>query len=179
MKGSRKKGKGFSKTGIRELTDADDLFAAFSGETESSDTEEDFSELIERSLAEKGQKDLLDEKRSAPDVPQDQSPPIHEQLKTYPIPQDELDLHRYTAEEALCKTESFIQTARLQGIKTVRIIVGKGIHSRGKAVLPDIIEEKIVSLKKSGQILTFMWENRSKRSSGAMIVYLQQKNVGC
>ena len=87
-------------------------------------------------------------------------------------PQDELDLHGHTADEAEQKAAVFIQAAQARRLHTVRIIVGKGLHSRGNAVLPDVIEAKMADLKKAGAVLTFRWEKQSKHRSGALIVYL-------
>jgi len=55
----------------------------------------------------------------------------------------------------------------------LRIIVGKGIHSLSKAVLPDVVEKKIVELKKEDIVMTFLWEKHRKLKSGAIIVYLK------
>jgi len=65
-----------------------------------------------------------------------------------------------------------IKSARQRGLQTLRVITGKGLHSYGKAVLPEVVEEKVVELKKQNLILTFRWEKGSKRKSGALIVYL-------
>ncbi|OQX20720.1 MAG: hypothetical protein BWK80_35435, partial [Desulfobacteraceae bacterium IS3] len=62
-------------------------------------------------------------------------------------------------------------------LRTVRIIVGKGLHSEGKAVLRDVVEEKLVSLKREGMILSFKWEKTNKLKSGAIIVYLISDNT--
>jgi DNA-nicking Smr family endonuclease len=84
----------------------------------------------------------------------------------------ELDLHGATAPDAEKRTESFIENARREKIRTVRIIVGKGLHSEGKAKLPDVVEKKIIRLKRKNWLLGFEWEKKDKRKSGAMIVYL-------
>ncbi len=84
----------------------------------------------------------------------------------------QIDLHGCNREEAERKADSFIYNASYKGLKTVRIVVGKGIHSAGKAVLPDIIETKMIALKKEQVVLSYCWEKRKKRKSGAIIVYL-------
>ena len=87
-------------------------------------------------------------------------------------PGAELDLHGCHVREALVRVEAFLETAALQGLDAVRIIVGKGLHSQGGAVLPDAVEGKIVDLKRRGRVATFAWEKKHKRASGAVIVFL-------
>ena len=50
--------------------------------------------------------------------------------------------------------------------------MGKGLHSQGGAVLPDVIEDLAVALKRQKVVLTYRWEKRIKRKSGSLIVYL-------
>ena len=94
-------------------------------------------------------------------------------VQSYPPPQETLDLHGYTAQEAEGKTRYFIEDARHRGIRTLRIITGKGLHSPGGvAVLPDIIEQQLTLLKKDKVIVSFGWERKVKSKSGALHVYL-------
>jgi DNA-nicking Smr family endonuclease len=97
---------------------------------------------------------------------------LKERLRRYPAPQAQLDLHGATALEARQRTEVFMRSARTDGLFTVRVIVGKGLHSEGGAVLPDVIEELLLALKRTGTVLTYRWEKDIKRKSGAVIVYL-------
>ncbi len=83
-----------------------------------------------------------------------------------------MDLHGYTAAEAQSGTEAFIRKARNKGIHTLRLITGKGLHSQGKAVLPDVVERKLIELKQKKWVLGYKWEKKDKRKSGAVIVYL-------
>jgi len=174
-----------SKNGISILGKDDDLVELFTGKKSEKKSEKkpeekpeekpemNFAEMFEKSLDENGDfQTILQEK-------EDSSSPVKaltvmERIKAYPDPEDEIDLHGYTAREAKAKTEIFIQNAHYKGIQTLRIIVGKGLHSQSKAVLPDIIEKKVACLKKGNLVLTFQWENRGKLKSGAMIVYLTQ-----
>jgi len=160
-----------NRTGVRQLSRDEDLSLLFSGNQEQPDTAKGFSELLEESLRQPGGGcwPLKPEQAVAPD----RKPlPVHEQIKHYPRPQDELDLHGHTAEAAAEKIDAFLQAARLRGIRTVRLVVGRGRHSRVAAVLPDVAEQKVVALKKQGLLRTFVWERRCKLSSGALIVYL-------
>ena len=88
-------------------------------------------------------------------------------------PQADLDLHGCHVREALVRVETFIETSALQGLKAVRIIVGKGLHSQGSAVLPDAVAEKIVDLKRRGRVAAFAWDKKRKSSSGSLLVYLK------
>ena len=55
-------------------------------------------------------------------------------------PTQTLDLHQMTREEALRATTSFLARSRREGHQLVRIICGRGIHSREGAVLPDALD---------------------------------------
>jgi len=91
----------------------------------------------------------------------------------YPPPQETLDLHGCTSQEAEDKTRHFIDNARTRGLRTIRIITGKGLHSPGGvAVLPDAIEQQLTLLKKEKAIAGFDWEKKVKSRSGALHVYL-------
>lgn len=156
------------KKGFRVLTDEHDLYQLF-GEKKNS-KQEDFGRIFEESQQDKQQQLLLLEKKKI----SSQTTPltVSQRIKTYPPPQLELDLHGATAPEAEKRTESFIENARQKKIRTLRIIVGKGLHSEGKAKLPDVVENKIVRLKRKNWLLDFEWEKKDKRKSGALIVYL-------
>jgi DNA-nicking Smr family endonuclease len=131
---------------------------------------DDFRKMLEDYLDGKDKHSLLREKH---DDPPDKKPPSKtERLKSYPPPQEELDLHGCTAQEALTKTEMFIRNARYKGKRTLLIIVGKGIHSDGRAILPDAVEDRLIELVQKNWVLSFEWEKGLKRKSGALIVYL-------
>jgi DNA-nicking Smr family endonuclease len=130
-----------------------------------------FGRLVQRSLAERDLQRLLEEKirqerRGA------QKMSLRQQIKSHPLPQRQLDLHGCTAVQAQQRTEAFVRGALHAELATLRIIVGKGLHSQGRAVLPDAVAEKLSELKRRGQVLTFQWEKHKKSRSGALIVYL-------
>ena len=56
--------------------------------------------------------------------------------------QDELDLHEMILDDAVAHTRAFLDNSYAKGLRKVRIITGKGIHSRnGEAVLrPAVID---------------------------------------
>lgn len=127
-----------------------------------------FGEELEKNLADKDMREVLKEKRRADKVVLTD----RERLQTYPSPQAELDLHGKTGPEAARKTASFIRKTVALRLQTVRIITGKGLHSDGPAVLPDVVESKLEELKGEQRIFAFVWEKKAKHKSGAVIVYL-------
>ena len=151
-----------------DLLSADDKL--FDNSIDEKEPEKSFSEMVEESFSDRSNIDMIKEKISASFEDMRSNESI--KSKAYPDPQDEIDLHGLTAEEAELKTDFFIRDSKIKGLSTICIIVGKGIHSQGKAVLPDIVERKIIDLKREGQIFTFKWEKGKKHKSGAVIVYL-------
>ncbi|MBU0991875.1 MAG: Smr/MutS family protein [Proteobacteria bacterium] len=132
--------------------------------------EEDFEEMLSQSLAGKTVKKLLQEKDSA--YQHAKPVTLNEKIKRYPAPESELDLHGFTAAQAREKSELFVRNGLRTGKLTIRIIVGKGLHSEDQAVLPDVVEDKLKELKKENIVLAFRWEKQIKKRSGAIIVYL-------
>jgi DNA-nicking Smr family endonuclease len=163
------------KKGFRVLTDSHDLYQLFTENSQGkdkTDKDENFARMFEQYQDDKYHKRMMQQKLVEVDKAKTTPIPVGERLKIYPGPQLELDLHGYTADGAGAKTEAFLRSARQNDIRTVRIIVGKGLHSEGKAVLPDVVEKKIIELKRKKWVLTFKWEKKDKRKSGALIVYL-------
>jgi DNA-nicking Smr family endonuclease len=88
-------------------------------------------------------------------------------------PQEELDLHGMTSDEALMRLKSFIEGSRRKGLEQVLIIVGKGNHSEGgKSVLHPIVE---TWLKGEGKTQTSKYKNAPPKlgGSGAIQVWLK------
>ena len=174
-----------TKQGIRRLSLDDTLFDEIeddvsihnenfekrpNGIREEKEPDKTFDELLEESLSDKSNRERIKEKIAA------ESKEIFlskgSKLLNYPEPQDEIDLHRLKGDEAGLKADFFIRDSKARGLATIKIIVGKGTHSEGRAILPDIVEGKIIDLKREGQIKTFKWEKGKKLKSGAVIVYL-------
>lgn len=106
----------------------------------------------------------LSEKDSSRDFPSK----IHD-FSAFPKPQSTLDLHGFTAGEAQKSAESFLSHAFHQHLRTLRLIVGKGLHSKQQqSVLPGLIEGWLVSLRRQHKILGYKWE----KGGGAVLVYL-------
>ena len=153
--------------GVNKLSINDYLFDEIEKETE---PEKSFEELLEESLTGESSQTLIKEKITASSDKTKLSK--NTKLSNYPEPQDEIDLHGFKGDEAELKADFFIRDSKARGLVTIRIIVGKGTHSEGRAVLPDIVEGKIIDLKREGQIHTFKWEKGKKVKSGAVIIYL-------
>jgi len=100
--------------------------------------------------------------------------PYHKRIKRYPPPEKDLDLHGFTALGAELKAGSFLISCQQQGYFTVRIIVGRGLHSELGPVLPDMVEDLLATLKARNIVLGFAWERKKKSRSGAVIVYLRR-----
>ena len=90
----------------------------------------------------------------------------------YPSPQEHLDLHGLTGQEAEGKVTNFLLTARQKGLRTVAVITGKGLHSQGLPVLRDLVEGMAKDMKVGGEIRNYVWENGQREKSGAIIIYL-------
>lgn len=126
--------------------------------------EDDFEALLDRSFKQ------IPEKRGGRPKPMS----LKKRLKRYPPVEKQLDLHGYTAQRAQAMARSFIQTHKEQGYFTLRVIVGKGRRSLMGPVLPDVVEDLALAMKKQGVILWYEWENKKKSQSGALIIYLKQ-----
>jgi len=166
MVGSKKSPK-IDKHGFPVLERDDDLFVLF-GEEE---PQESFTGMFEDSFAPEHFREGLQEKEGTA-VP-GRVVTVRERIRKYPGPEAEIDLHGCTARQAQQKVESFVLAARVQGLRTVRIITGKGLHSPGEAVLPPVVEERLRELKREKMVLACRWEGKSRRSSGSLIVYLE------
>lgn len=96
-------------------------------------------------------------------------------INDYPkYPQDEpLDLHTFTVKEALMRADAYIRASKGNGLRTIQIITGKGLHSEnGKAKIRDAIRDRVIELKRQNIVHSFKWDQRREKSSGAIIVYL-------
>ena len=158
-----------TKQGVDQLTMDDALFA---DSTKNIGPEKSFKELVDESFSDESNRALIKEKITTASDKIELSK--NSKLNAYPEPQDEIDLHGLHGDEAELKTDFFIRDSNAKGLSTIRIIVGKGTHSEGRAVLPDIIEGKVIDLKGEGQILSFKWEKGKKLRSGAIIIYLKK-----
>jgi hypothetical protein len=58
-----------------------------------------------------------------------------------------LDLHGETAESARRRAEPWLRSRQAEGVRTVRLITGRGLHSVGPPVLRGEIEEMLGALR--------------------------------
>ncbi|MCB2168750.1 MAG: Smr/MutS family protein [Deltaproteobacteria bacterium] len=158
------------KNGILVLDDCQDLGRLLEAVPAASPGEDDLADAFEQSLAHDAR--TLIKKKTDGFFPTRRLT-LKERLKRYPKPQGQLDLHGATVLQAEQRTDSYIRTAHVEGTLTLRIIVGKGLHSEAGAVLPDVVEDRLLRLKRDGLVLSYRWEKGLKRKSGAVIVYLE------
>ncbi len=125
--------------------------------------EENFEDLLEESFKKKRSKSV---KKSTP-------MPVKKRIKRYPPVEVELDLHGFNAVGAQVKARSFIHSCKQQGYFTLRIIVGKGIHSELGPVLPDVVEDVLKEMKKQDLVIWYEWDKKKKSKSGSVVVYLK------
>ncbi len=134
------------------------------GDKDFTENSVDFAELLEESF----------KKGKEKSVKKISSMPVKKRIKRYPPVEAELDLHGYTAIGAQVKARSFIHSRKHQGFFTIRIIVGKGLHSDLGPVLPDVVEQVLQEMKKQNLVIWYEWDKKKKSKSGAVIVYLKQ-----
>ena len=158
-----------NRHGIPRLDSQADLQRLFDASVEDTGDGRALSETLHQSLA-RDARGLMKKKTGGFFPPRRLS--LKEKLQRYPGPQAQLDLHGATAARARERAASFIRTAQADGLYTLRIIVGKGRHSEGGPVLPDVIEDLLLELKRDDVVLSYRWEKRVKRKSGAVIVFL-------
>lgn len=128
--------------------------------------QDDFESLLEQSFEDPEIMELLWEKKNV--IPEKQLP-LGEVVKDYPAPQRELDLHGKISSEAMRELEHFIGLSVQHRIRTVRIVTGKGLHSKNMvSVLPEMAEKKLAELRRAGKVLAF----KRDKTGGAFLVYL-------
>jgi len=90
-------------------------------------------------------------------------------VKSYPVVQCELDLHGFSVPEGLFELERFITQSLQHRLRTVRVITGKGLHSKNMiSVMPEEIEKKLAHLKREAKVFAF----RREKTGGSFAVYL-------
>lgn len=132
-------------------------------------TRQTFADQIDSRLADTDLQRVLAEKRGKKPRP----PTLKERLRTYPPPQEELDLHGTIGAEAEARVVGFLNASTAFKHRTVRIITGKGKHTEGPAVLPPLVEATLAQLKQAGRILHYAWDQKTRERSGAVLVYLK------
>lgn len=164
---TKKPEKRIGKQPIRKLTASDDLGVLFSSDQEN-EIPHTFASALASGLCATTLAEILTEKEELPTPAQS----LQAAIKNSPPPQDRVDLHGCTAAEAETKTENFLRRALRNHLKTVLVITGKGLHSPEGSVLKDVIEARLKIMKNNGAILAYLWENKNREKSGALLVYL-------
>lgn len=89
--------------------------------------------------------------------------------------QDELDLHEMILDDAVAHTRAFLDISYSKGLRKVRIITGKGIHSRnGEAVLRPAVMDVCRSHPGVREVLV---PKAAEGGSGALSVILKQRRA--
>lgn len=122
---------------------------------------DDLSDIIDEYTTPSDVESALSEKDAGEFISEES---IGETIKDYPRPQKEIDLHQMTGSEGQVNINSFIQTAKKQNLRTVRVITGKG-----SGVILEMTERVLSLMKKDGQILSFQKE----KTGGSFLVYMR------
>jgi DNA-nicking Smr family endonuclease len=87
--------------------------------------------------------------------------------------QAQIDLHGLTADQGLRALEDFLSHAMARGIRTLRVIHGKGLRSGGEA--PVLKNAVISALRRTSVVKAFVSARREDGGSGAVYVLLRAK----
>ena len=153
---------------IQKIKSDKSLYEFFTGEKEEKESEnrESFADLFEQEGRFVPPEKESEQRRSDRNK--------GEVLKQYPAPQKTLDLHGMTQDQAGQQIEWFVDNALKNGLQTLKIVAGKGMHShQGKAVLPDLLESVLQFLKREEKVFAFKWEKGNKKS-GTAIVFVRK-----
>ncbi len=83
---------------------------------------------------------------------------------------EELDLHQLNSAEARRRLRRFLDYACQHHCRTVRVIHGRGLHSQGHAVLPELVQDE---LRADPRVLAFRLAGRFDGGAGAVRVKLK------
>ncbi len=89
--------------------------------------------------------------------------------------QAELDFHgsaSITSQEVKHRTQRFIAQARKDGHQKVRIITGKGIHSKSTPLVKPQVRRTLTQLMENGEIHNFYAEKPRLGGEGAFAIEL-------
>ena len=120
-------------------------------------------EAIEDALKEKG--DQKDEKQKK-SVPKRQV--SYKFSKEYPKVDSELDLHGRTQEESERFLYNFINSAKIGKLKTIRVITGRGMHSKNGPVIQNFVERLLEIHQRNGKIKKFKIET----NGGSFLIHI-------
>lgn len=91
----------------------------------------------------------------------------------------EIDCHHFGAGSTPAQIESFVANAlwelRVAGAHTIRVVVGKGLHSQFGPVVKPTVEHLLARLKTERKVKSFAYERIGRdrhENTGAIIVTL-------
>ena len=90
-------------------------------------------------------------------------------------PEDQIDLHGLTVDEATTRVNFFLENAAFQGFKTVLIITGKGLHSEKGPVLRKAVEALLTH--NSQRVVEWGVAPRPYGGDGALMVFLRDNTA--
>jgi DNA-nicking Smr family endonuclease len=82
-------------------------------------------------------------------------------------PEEILDFHgrgSLTSGEIKRETEAFVRRCAGEGLRRVRIVTGKGLHSKGAPIVRPQVERSLKTLAAEG--LVQRWQNETLRAGG-------------
>ena len=85
-------------------------------------------------------------------------------------PEYTIDLHGFTQEEAEKIVETNIRGMKETNVMKIRIITGKGLHSKNEPVLKSAIDTLLRQLKRDGFCSRIEWDGRTITDSGQVDV---------
>ncbi len=89
-----------------------------------------------------------------------------------PAPEEAIDLHGLDARSAAREVKQAVQDARERGVRCLRVIHGKGLHSESGAVLRDRVPGWLSRPPLAAIVLAFA---RSRRDGGGSTVVLLRR----
>jgi len=89
-----------------------------------------------------------------------------------PTPEEEIDLHGLDARSAAREVKAAVADARERGLRCVRVIHGKGLHSESGAVLRDRVPGWLTQPPLAAIVLAFA---RSRRDGGGSTAVLLRR----
>lgn len=120
---------------------------------------DDFSKLLE----EYSDIDFEIHKREKDSDPDEQKRLLRSSVQR---PDHILDLHGMIREDALRKVEITVKDMKARGYLILRIITGKGKHSKSEPVIRDAVNDLLLQLKRAGHLKSILWEKRVVNGSG-------------
>ncbi|MBP5405690.1 Smr/MutS family protein [bacterium] len=86
------------------------------------------------------------------------------------LPEFQIDLHGLTQDEAEKVVETNVRAMKSGRIYKIRIVTGKGLHSKNSPVLRNAIDILLRQLKKEGCCSKIEWDKKSVEESGQVDV---------